>query len=59
MTINLELNPEIEAGLLAHAQARGLSLEDFVSRSTVEGLAPETGTLGGFPRHNASMHSKS
>jgi hypothetical protein len=30
MTMKLELNPEAEAGLLAQAQARGLSLEDFV-----------------------------
>jgi hypothetical protein len=32
MTMKLELNPEAEAGLLAQAQARGLSLEDFVKQ---------------------------
>jgi hypothetical protein len=29
MTVKLELNPEVEAGLLAQAQACGLSLEAF------------------------------
>lgn len=32
MTVKLELNPEIEAGLLAQAQARGLSLEDYLAQ---------------------------
>jgi hypothetical protein len=30
MTITLDLNPEIEKGLLSHAQARGMSLADYV-----------------------------
>ena len=29
MTITINLNPEIERGLLARAQAKGLSLADF------------------------------
>lgn len=32
MTVKLELNPEIEAGLMAQAQARGLSLEDYLTQ---------------------------
>lgn len=32
MAMKLELNPAAEAGLLAQAQARGLSLEDFVKQ---------------------------
>ena len=32
ITVKLELNPEIEAGLMAQAQARGLSLEDYVAQ---------------------------
>jgi len=32
MTVKLELSPEIEAGLLAQAQARGLSLEVYAAR---------------------------
>ena len=32
MTVKLELNPEIEAGLLAQAQARGLSLEAYLNQ---------------------------
>ena len=30
MTITLDLQPEIERGLLARAQARGVSLSDYV-----------------------------
>ena len=30
MTITLDLQPEIEQGLLAQAQARGVSLKDYV-----------------------------
>ena len=32
MTMKLDLKPEIEAGLLAQAQARGLSLEAYLER---------------------------
>jgi hypothetical protein len=37
MTVTLHLNPEVEAGLLAHAQASGLTVEAFVLR-VVEGV---------------------
>lgn len=32
MTVKLDLNPEVEAGLVAQAQARGLSLEAYVQQ---------------------------
>jgi len=32
MTVELKLTPEVEAGLLAQAQARGLSLEDYAAQ---------------------------
>ena len=32
MTVTLNLKPEVEAGLLAQAQAAGLSLDEFLSR---------------------------
>jgi hypothetical protein len=35
MTITLDLQPEIEKGLLAQATARGLSLGDFVKEIVV------------------------
>ncbi len=36
MTVTLHLKPEVEAGLLAHAQASGLTVEAFLLR-VVEG----------------------
>jgi hypothetical protein len=32
MTLKVELNPKVEAGLMAQAEAQGLSLEAYVSR---------------------------
>lgn len=32
MTLNLTLKPEIEAGLLANAEAAGLRLEEYIQR---------------------------
>lgn len=32
MTVKLELNPEVEAGLVARAEARGLSLEAYLQQ---------------------------
>jgi len=32
MTVKLELNPEVEAGLVAQAEARGLSLEAYLQQ---------------------------
>jgi hypothetical protein len=36
MTVTLKFKPEVEAGLLAHAQANGMSVEEYVL-SVVEG----------------------
>jgi hypothetical protein len=36
MTVTLKLKPEVEAGLLTQAQARGMTLEDYLL-SLVEG----------------------
>ena len=41
MTVTLKLKPEVEAGLLARAQASGMPLEQFVL-SLVEGAAQST-----------------
>jgi hypothetical protein len=43
MTITLDLQPEIEKGLLAQATARGLSVDDFVKEIVVREarLSPE------------------
>ena len=38
MTVTLNLTPEMEAGLLAQAQAEGLTLEQFLDRA-VQSLA--------------------
>ena len=32
MTVKLDLNPEVEAGLVAQDQARGLSLEEYLQQ---------------------------
>ena len=40
MTITLNLNPELEAGLLAQARATGLTLEDYVQRIVEKEVAP-------------------
>ena len=40
MTVNLELTPEIQAGLLAQAQARGMSLENYVTQLLQRAAAP-------------------
>ena len=39
MTITLDLKPEVEADLMAQAQAAGLSLAQFLSRE-LEAIAP-------------------
>ena len=38
MTVTLNLRPEVEAGLLAQAQANGMTLEEYLL-SVVEGAA--------------------
>ncbi len=42
MTVTLSLNPEIERGLVARAQARGVSLDDYLQ----ELVAREAGLPG-------------
>lgn len=50
MTITLDLQPEIERGLLAQAQARGVSLTDYAQ----EVLAREAKAAEAPPVANAS-----
>lgn len=44
MTVTLNLKPEVEAGLLAQAQAAGLPLDQFLSRQ-LEVLTQATAAL--------------
>jgi hypothetical protein len=50
MTVILNLNPEMEKGLLARAQARGVSLDDYiqelVAREAALPAAPEPPPAG-------------
>jgi hypothetical protein len=48
MTVTLSLNPEIEKGLLARAQERGLSLNDYLQELVTReaGLVAATGKSG-------------
>ena len=47
MTVTLNLKPEVQAGLLARAEAMGLSLDQFLSRQleslTQAALPPQPG----------------
>ena len=43
MTVTLNLKPEIEAGLLAQAQAAGMSLEDYLQQLVEKELSSEPG----------------
>lgn len=52
MAITLELKPEIEARLLAEAQAAGLSLDEFLSRE-LEAIAPAA-----FPQRREDQWEK-
>jgi hypothetical protein len=44
MTVKLELKPEIEAGLSAQADARGLSLEAYLDQVLQNAAAPKRST---------------
>jgi hypothetical protein len=58
MTVKLELNPEVEAGLLAQAEARGLSLEDYlqqVLRERSAAPAPAQATTGNAAKARAFL----
>ena len=46
MTIHVELNPEIEARLIAEARAQGLPLEKVAERLLQEALASRSVPLG-------------
>ena len=39
MTVTLELSPEVEAGLLAQAQAEGLNVSDYVQNLVRERIS--------------------
>ena len=54
MTVTLNLNPDIEAGLLAKAQARGMDLQEYV-RDLVEreALPARTATVESMARQEA------
>ena len=55
MTVKLDLNPEVEAGLVAQAQARGLSLEAYLQQVLKERSAtPMPLRLQGMPRRRVS-----
>ncbi len=40
MTVTLKFKPEIEAGLLAQAQASGMSVEEYVLRLVEDAVLP-------------------
>ncbi len=46
MTVTLNLKPELEAGLSAHARATGLSLEAYLQRLVEKDLASEVAEAG-------------
>lgn len=47
MTVTLDLSPEVERGLLAQAEARGLSLSEYLqeiaTREAVRSIPPASG----------------
>ena len=53
MTVTLNLKPEVEAGLLAQAQANGMTLEDYLL-SVVEGAALSATQKGLSPEERAT-----
>ena len=61
MTVRLELQPEVEAGLLALAQARGLSLEAYVEQVLQErsntAITPFTGAAEKASAFEAWAHN--
>lgn len=46
MTVLLNLKPEVEAGLLARAQASGMSLQEYVLSVVEDAASPSNGTSG-------------
>ena len=51
MTVTLNLNPEVEKGLMARARARGVSLDDYIQELVAKaaglGIATEPHTTSG------------
>ena len=45
MTVTLNLNPELEAGLLAQAQAGGKTLEEYLLSMVSGAITPATGKV--------------
>ena len=56
MTVTLNLKPEVEAGLLAQAEASSMSLEEYILSVVEEAAAPSKGApapAGKSPREEA------
>ena len=46
MTVTLNLKPEVEAGLAAHAQASGMTLQDYLQHLVEKELSAATAESG-------------
>ncbi len=57
MTVTLNLKPELEAGLLAQAQASGMSIEEYLL-SVVEGAVLPTVSKSASPEERAAAFEK-
>lgn len=55
MTITIELRPEIESGLLAQAQARGISLRDYVREIVVDAALAGMSKVAPPPRTGQAL----
>jgi len=53
MTVTINLNPEIEAGLAAQARARGIALSEYVESLLRDQVCPKSGP-GISPAERAS-----
>jgi methionine salvage enolase-phosphatase E1 len=53
VTVTLNLKPEVEAGLLAHAQATGLTIEDYLQQLVEKELAADAIETG--PQEESGM----
>jgi hypothetical protein len=56
VTVTLTFNPEVEAGLIAKAQARGMALEDYLQTLVERDALPasqKTPTAEATPREEA------
>jgi len=52
MTVTLHLKPEVEAGLLAQAQASGMVLEEYVLTLVEEAALPGSGKVASSERQD-------